>query len=125
MRADRLALGEADAAALGLPTLAADLALVLAVEALDLVGRELVEERRKVVGRVGAERVGGYGREQVATQVLLDDNAALLVAEDAQRACVELDLLADRVGDGRPARAKEGGSGRSPSTTRERRGGRT
>jgi len=63
VRANRLALGEANAAALGLPPLAPDLALVLAVEALDLVGRELVEERRKVVGRVGAERVGGDGRE--------------------------------------------------------------
>lgn len=98
MSLDELAVGKGDSSTFGLTTLAPDLAFALFVIAFDLVGRELVEEGRVVVG-FGAEGLE-KGGEELASKVFVLDGNALDVAEDAERFGVDVDLLANRVGDG-------------------------
>lgn len=103
---DELAIGQGDASSFRLTALAADLALPLLIVAIDLVRRELVEQRGEVV-RLGAE---GFedGRQELALEVLVRQWNTLGVAEDTKRLGVDVDLLPYRVGDGRAARG--GGS---------------
>lgn len=97
MGLDELAVGKGNTSAFRLTTLAPDLALALLVVALDLVGRELVEEGSVVVGlRAEGLEEGG---EELASKIFVLNGNALDVTEDAERFGVDVDLLANRVGD--------------------------
>lgn len=100
MGAHGLAVGQSDAATLGLATFPTDLALVLAVVPLDFFGQQPIQKRRVVVGRVGAEWVG-YRRQEIASQIFVANDEPLRPPKDAERLCVEVDLLADRMRDRR------------------------
>jgi hypothetical protein len=93
-----------------LTTLAAVLAVVFLLETVDFVPSELVEEGGELVGGFGAEGLVEGGKE-FATEVVVFDVTALGVAEYAEGAAVDVDLFANGMGDGGPAKRRESALG--------------
>lgn len=98
VRLDVVAVRQRHAASLRLPTLATNFPLSLLVVPLDFVWRELVEERGEVLdgGAEGLEK----GGEEFAAKVVVRNGEAVDVAKQAKGLDKDVDLLANRVGDG-------------------------